>query len=771
MFLYNLKLIIRRLKNNKLYSLLNISGFAIGFSVVLIIAMFIFNESTVDQNFSGYKSIYRLVSSEDNDCSIRYEVADALTSEYPEIEYASPAQYLTGFSFTIGSEGEFATLNDIISTDNDFFRIFGLRLLSGFSGDPFSEKNSAVISSRLAGLLFGDISPLGKSIDVGGFIKTRITGVVEDFPENTSFFSDLYLNIEDENLRIMQSGDNGVMWNPASIFVRLNEGISKENLYSKLAQSELQLTYKRGTTWLQPLIDIYFDKQVKSNVNRSANTSMIYLFLAIALLILFLSIANHVNFSIALQFSRLKETGIKKTFGAGVGQLIWFHLRENLAGIILSFIAALLIVLEAMPLAGGLLDRKLDMLDMARFPVNILIVLILIMVVFLTSIVPVYLIRRFDIYRFISGLAVRTKGGFVNKILSVFQSAVSIILVICFITIFKQLSFARQTELGFDKDKLIRIKLPGNFEKGDILKQEYSRLSFVEAATLSLGTPGMINSRAGSGEPDNQFMLNCIETDEDFIPTFKIKLLKGRNFRENDRDTICIINEAALKQYGWENIDNRKFKNYGLTIVGVVNDFNVASLHEKIEPAVLIFKDRFRNTLSLRLSAGNTGDQISRMKEVWDEIMPDNKFDFVFYDDFFNSLYRKEEKEASAITIFSVLALVITLMGMIGLVFQSTLARSKEIGIRKINGAGIMEIMIIINKSLFRMMTIAFLIAVPVSFYAMNNWLQNFAYRTGLNWWIFAAGGLIVLAISAITLSWQSWRAATRNPVEALRYE
>ena len=370
MLLYNLKLILRRLRTNRLYSLLNIIGFAIGFAVVLIIALFIYNEKTVDRNFRGYKSIYRLIATDGNDCSIRFEVARNLMEHYPEVEVASPAQYLAGYSFSVGCEGSFATLEDLISTDNRFFEVFDLDLIEGFSEEPFSETSAAVISERLAALLFGDSSPLGRTIDVGGFMKARITGVVDNFPENTSFYSDLYLNIEDEKLRIMQSGDNGILWNPAYIFIRLREGFDGESLNSKLALANILLTFQEGSTWLQPLKDIYFGKQIKNNFNRTANTSMIFLFAAIAFLILFLSVANHVNFSISLQFARLKETGIKKSFGAGIRQLIGFHIYENLAGLLLSFFLAVIIVIEILPYAGSLLERNLEATDLIRYPVN-----------------------------------------------------------------------------------------------------------------------------------------------------------------------------------------------------------------------------------------------------------------------------------------------------------------------------------------------------------------------------------------------------------------
>jgi putative ABC transport system permease protein len=771
MFILNVKLILRSLKHNRLYSFLNISGFAIGFAVVLLITLFVYNEITVDHNFNEHQKIYRLISSEENNSFIKFEAAQELMEKYPEIESATPVQYATNYSFTVGCEGNYTTLEDLIVTNNRFFTIFNLKLVEGFSSEPFSEKNSAVISQNMAGLLFGETNPLGKTIDIGGTKRVRITGIVENFPLNTSFFSEIYVNIEDEKLRYIQSVDNGILYYPAYIYLKLKSGNNKTLLEKKLSQSEKVLSSQKGNFWLQPLDDIYFSKSIKNNFNRIANTSMIYLFAAIAVLILLLSITNHVNFSISRQFSRLRETGIKKSFGAGVYQLAYFHLAENLISVSFSFIISAAIVMEILPLADRLFERSLDILNLTRYPVNLFILTVILLVTILTSIVPLYMVGKFDIQKFMSGLIIKPKGGSINNILSVFQATVSIILIVSFITIYKQLSFAKHADIGFEKENLLRIKLPNDFERGDMIKQEFEKLSFVKSSTLSLGVPGMINSRAGSGEEENQFLLNCIEVDEDFLGTFGINLISGRNFHEGDEGKSCIINQTAFKKYGWEDIGNKKFKNYGLQVVGVMNDFNVSSLHNRIEPAVLIFKNRFKNTLSLRLEPGNVGQQIEQMKDSWNRLMPDNMFDFVFYSEYFNSLYQKEERLAIAVSIFSILALVITLMGMTGLIFQTCLARSKEIGIRKINGANITEIMVILNRDLIKWVVIAYIIAVPVSYLAMQKWLQNFAYRTELRWWIFALAGLIALGIALLTVSWQSWRAATRNPVEALRYE
>jgi putative ABC transport system permease protein len=772
MLIHNLKLSLRSLKKNRLYSFLNTTGFAIGFAVVMIIALFIYSEMTVDRCFEGNNRIFRIISSDENDCNLNYELAQQINDSYPEVETGCPVQYLSGWEFIIGCEGSFSKLTDLIATDNNFFSIFNLQLIEGFSSQPFSEVNSAVITQNLASKLFGNVSPLGKTIDIGGFINTHITGVIENFPDKASFYSDLFINIEDEKLRIIQSDINGISFYPANIYIRLNDANNNKLLEEKINRSNNLSATANSKLRLQPLNRIYFEKDIKNNFNRTANTSMLYLFTAIAGLILLLSIFNHVNFSISFQFARLRETGIKKTNGAGFQQLATYHFTENTVGILASFILSTGIVLLVLPLADRLFEHDLEVLAILEYPVNILILTLILTVIIITTIVPLYLVAKFDIRKFLSGEITGTRGGRINNILSVFQATVSIVLIIGVITIYKQLSYAKHAELGFDKEHLLRINLPGNFQNGDLVKQELGKFSFIKSSTLSLGVPGMINSRSGSGENDNQFWLNCLEVDEDFIETFGLELLDGRNFRQGDLEKACIINQAAFKKFGWENIEGKEFKNYGgLTVIGVANDFNVSSLHNAIEPAALIFKNRFMNTLTLRLEPGNIGQQMTQLKNAWEPIMPDYMFDYVFYDEFFNSLYQKEERLGQTVTIFSILAFIITLMGITGLIFQVCLSRTKEIGVRKVNGAKISEVMVMLNKDFVKWVVIAFVIATPVAWYAMNKWLQNFVYKTSLSWWVFALAGVLTLGIALLTVSWQSWRAATRNPVEALRYE
>jgi putative ABC transport system permease protein len=337
----------------------------------------------------------------------------------------------------------------------------------------------------------------------------------------------------------------------------------------------------------------------------------------------------------------------------------------------------------------------------------------------------------------------------------------------------KQLSYVKTTNLGFNKELLVRLNIPENYTNYNTLKQRFSDLSFVKGTSLSHGGPGFIQVGMGSNEEGNYFQMNCIYVDEDFIDVFGIPLLEGNEFLESDNGVSCYINETALKSYGWDNFEGKIFNNGregGYKIAGVVGDFNVASLHKPITPVCLIYNPNY-SAINLKLMPGNMGEQMNQIKETWKETVPEATLNFQFFDEYFDSLYRKEDRQGKAIALFSVIALIITCLGLLGQIVQTCIARIKEIGVRKVNGAKISEVITLLNKDFVLWVIIAFIIATPIAYYAMNKWLENFAYKTSLSWWIFALAGLLALGIALLTVSWQSWRAATRNPVEALRYE
>jgi putative ABC transport system permease protein len=388
---------------------------------------------------------------------------------------------------------------------------------------------------------------------------------------------------------------------------------------------------------------------------------------------------------------------------------------------------------------------------------------------------PVYILSKFNITDFLTGGRKRTGKQLVKQAMLTFQLTVSIALIAVVMLIFKQLQYIKHYDLGFDEEQLVRLELPYLFENQKALKNEVAKLPFIAGSALSNGYPGHINMSMGSGVEGDEFLVNCIYVSDDFLQTIGIHLVNGRDFLTGDKEQACIMNEEAMKRFGWENIDGKKYKNGregGYNVVGIVNNFNVESLHSALSPVALLYEpDREFNTLSLRLTSGNVGQQMEQLRKAWKSFLPDDPMEFTFYDSQFQAMYLKEDKLAKSITFFSFIAIVLTCMGILGQIFLTSINRTKEIGIRKVNGAKVSEILVILNKDFVKWVFVAFVLASPVAYYAMHKWLENFAYKTSLSWWIFALAGLIALGIALLTVSWQSWRAATRNPVEALRYE
>ena len=397
-------------------------------------------------------------------------------------------------------------------------------------------------------------------------------------------------------------------------------------------------------------------------------------------------------------------------------------------------------------------------------------------VIFLNSFAPLYFLSRFSISGFLSGSGIKTNGKQIWKqTLLIFQLTVSVALIAVVLVIFRQLEYIKHSDPGFNNELLMRINIPYNFPQTNTMKQELDKLPFVANTTISSGCPGMINHRMDSDLGGKSITVNCIYVGNNYLNTMDMELLEGRDFLDGDMKKTCLINEEALKQYGWDNFEGKKLEigtEGGLEVIGIIKDFKFTSYHKAVEPLALLFDGAgFGNVLSVRLTAGNIRQQIDQIMKVWKSVSPDEPFSFIFYDDFFQSFYEKEEKLASSITFFSLIAITLTCMGILGQIFMICLTRVKEIGIRKINGAKISEVLLMLNRDFIRWFALAFLIATPVSWFISHKWLENFVYKTSLSWWIFALSGVLALIIILVTVSWQSWRAATRNPVEALRYE
>jgi len=773
---FRIILAVRNLLKNKLYSFLIIGGFAISFTASILIGLFYSVESNVDRGFSEYKNIYRLYDANKNKAELDYKLNTVLAGNYPDIKKACPVG-LSYFPITLKDPEtkNYTRIEHVISTNDNFFDVFSIKTLSTLDKQPFSQHNSAVITESVAKKLFGDKNPLGRTIEEEFFTAT-VTAVMEDLPGNSSFKAELLLNSENENFQMSMECNNGICIYPTEHVLLLNNGVNPDEFAKNLNASIGKFNTTTDSLALQNISDIYLSTLDMgwSDSHFKGNSKMLMIFLAIGILIVLLSSINYFNYTMSIQYAKMKEIGINKTNGAENSHLLANTLIEVSLRIFISLIFSVILVALLLPLTEVIFGKEIQIVDINFQQLWPVFAAIIGGIILLNSLAPIYILSKFKISDFLTKGRNKTGKQFGKQAMLTFQLTVSIALIAVVMLIFKQIQHVKHHDLGFNKEQLVRIELP-NFENQETLKKEVSNLPFVTTSTLSFGYPGNINMSMGSGVQGDEFMVKCIYISEDFLETFGINLIEGRHLLSGDKDQACLINEAAIKRYGWKTIENKKYNNGregGYDVVGVVNNFNVQSLHSALTPVALLYEpDREFNTLSLRLIPGSVSQQISELRKVWKSLLPNDPMEFTFYDSQFQAMYEKEDKLVKSITFFSIIAIVLTCMGILGQIFLISMNRTKEIGIRKVNGARISEVLIMLNRDFLKWVAIAFVIATPIAWYAMNQWLQDFAYKTELSWWIFALAGLLALGIALLTVSWQSWRAARRNPVEALRYE
>ena len=777
MLRFKIRLAVRNLLKNKLYSFLIIGGFAIGFTASILIGLFYSTEKNVNRHFAGYQNIFRLYDAKKSKSGLDYKLNTVLAENYPDIEKTCPL----GFSYypiTVKDpeSKDYIRIEYVVSTNNSFFDVFSVKILSGSENNPFSQQNSAVITESVAKRLFGDKNPLGRTISEE-FFSATVTAVMEDLPKNSSFKAEMLLNSENTDFQMSMECDKGVCIYPVEHVVMLKNGANPDDLVKNLNASIGNFNTTTDSLALQNISDIYLSTMDLgwSDSHFKGNYRMLFIFLAIGILIILLSSINYLNYTVSMQYAKMKEIGINKTNGAEKIHLLANSFIEVSIGILIALVISVFLVAMLLPSTGVFFGREIHLTDVNFYQLLPVLGVLVAGIILFNSLAPIYILSKFNISDFLSGGRKRTGKQWGKQAMLTFQLTVSIALIAVVMLIFKQLQFVKHHDLGFNKEHLVRMELPYKFQNQEALKNEVAKLPFVNGSALSNGYPGNINMTMGSGVEGDEFMVKCIFIGDDFLKTFGVILTDGRDFLPGDKDRACLMNEAAVKRFGWESIEGKKYNNGrdgGYNVVGVVNNFNVQSLHSALTPVALLYEpDREFNTISVRLVPGNISQQITDLQKTWKSLLPDEPMEFAFYDTQFQAMYEKEDKLAKSITFFSIIALVLTCMGILGQIFMISLNRTKEIGIRKVNGARISEVLIMLNRDFVKWVAIAFVIATPIAYYAMNKWLQNFAYKTSLSWWIFALAGVLALGIALLTVSFQSWKAATRNPVEALRYE
>lgn len=775
---------LRGMGKNKVFTMLNLVGFTIGMATCTVLSLFLYKEYTVDTSFPGYKNIFRLVGEKSNGSQMDYNLADALKTTYPAFVRVVPVGIET-FDFSLKRvQGDgFVRIQQVISTSNEFFGLFSMKLILGDPAKPFADLNSVVLTCSTAEKLFGTIDVLGEEVNLSDFFTLTVSAVVEELPGNSSLRPDLFLNCENEKLRmsVFCEGDQSTCYNPFAIYVQLNSGTDRVQLADQVNAAFPANKSKTTGIRFQSISDIYLDSKVVDNANSAGSRGWLFIFSSITLLILSLSVINYVNFTLSKQLSTLKQLGIRMINGASRNQQRAYYITEVSLFVLLSFLLAVVTTVLVLPYAERLLNATLDIRWMLTPVFGVSIALFLLAIIGIASMAPLYIISRFDVQKLLGKkeLGRGTQRG--KTYLTIFQLMVTIVLLVVLLLVQKQLHYVKTTDLGLDQEHLIFLELPFAKDNKQALKQQVNQVSFVESASLSSGIPGSIRLKFGisenreNGENHPDMLFHVIYADEDFLKTFHIELSEGRELLESDWKQACYINEEAYRQYGWDHLENRTFyqgREEGFKIIGKVKNFTTTSLHAAIAPTCIVYSDDQNfNSLSIRLKPGEVQEQLDKLRAVWKEVMGSEPFLVTFYDAYFDAMYRKEQQQSKAIATFSFIAILITSLGLLGQIVQAGIARRKEIGIRKVNGASIPEIMRLLVNDFLKWLAVAFLIAVPIAWYSADQWLMNFSYKTKLSWWVFVLVGLATLCFVLLTVGYQTYKTAATNPLESLKDE
>ncbi len=810
MFKNFLKVAIRNIFRQKIYALINILGLAIGLACSLLIMVFIMHELSYDMFHSKKDQIYRLCikgkigETEMDMAYTAVPTAPAFKQEFPEITEAIRLENRNDVLFRYG-EKSFVE-DDLLWADSTFFKIFDFRLISGQPDRVLTEPQTIVLTEKMANKYFGDEEAVGKSINMGSdSTEYRITGIVENPPENSHLgfnFIASFHSLEKAKNTIWLSHN-------LSTYFLLGEDVNANLLEEKIQPVMLKYVgpeveqflgvpidqfMEAGNAYgmyLQPLSDIHLNPEIQQSMKPPHERKYIYIFSLIAAFILIIACINFMNLSTARSANRSREVGMRKVLGSTKNLLVGQFLMESIFLSLIALILGIVLLELLLPAFSNLihLDLRVD-----YFANPIIIPYLIILVIFvgiLSGSYPAFYLSSFRPLAVLSGkLATGMKTGWLRSILVVLQFTISIGIVIATIVVTRQVNYLLNKDLGYETEQMVNIQRAGALGQEHIqtFKQEIANIPGVITSTNStmlMGNPNNSNSYSIEGQPfENSFILNTNWIDFDYAETFELEVVQGRFLSPDyaSDSTNVVVNEAAVRAFNMEdplsiriiqpsrNPEDRIFHQ----IVGVVRDFHFASLHTPIEPFVLIHKATdwdWGGYLTVRLETENLQRTISEIENTWKEFTSNQPMEYSLLDDDLAARYEEEKRTGTIFGIFSVLAILVACLGLLGLSSYSAEQRTREIGLRKVMGATVSNIVRLLSKETLILILIATIISVPVAWITMGNWLESFAFRIKMGPFIFIMAFLGALAIALLTVSIQAMNAALKNPAESLRYE
>jgi len=797
----------RNLKSNKVFSLINIFGLSVGLACCMLIGAYLHHELSYDTYSANSKQLYRVgLRTIGNSVSTDYPFVDVAVGQgiknaFPEV-VASTRISNWGTAFVRYNGVRFKETK-LALIDSNFLGLFSIPLLEGDIKTALTEPNSIVITKAFEKKYFGNAGGLDKLLTVGD--KTvKVTGVIDKIPDNSHFHADAFLSMATEVTPSTKQTWSNVGY---YTYVLLEKNADAKKLEAGFPQlvakfvvpevqhdmgvslAEAQKSVNSFRFFLQPLTDIHLHSAGKYEFEPNGDIHYIYIFGALAFFILLLACINFTNLSTASATKRSKEIGIRKVLGSAKSKLVSQFLTESVMLTFLAMLFAMGLVYLLLPYFNNLSGKNIPMTFFLSYYAVAFEFTLTFFVGVVAGIYPAFFLSSFQIIATLKGgSATKAAGkGLLRSSLIVFQFAISTALIIATFVVYQQLHFMQTTKLGYDKNQVLVINDANTLgDNISAFKQQLLGDNRIVNATISDNVPGYANmggsviyaNDIGDKQNHTDIQCNIYWIENSYIPTLEMHLTGGRNFYPSSRSDSAsvIVNEAAIRELGFGNIDpiGKTIIRSGqrhYTIVGVVKDFHYTSAKQKIGPLMMLAAAKNAGTIIAKINTKDVHHLINDIKNHWNNYTTGAPFSYSFLDEQFASLYSAEEHTGQIFTSFSIIAIIIASLGLFGLVAYMVRQRVKEIGIRKVLGASAGNITVMLSKEFLQLILIAALIAFPVTWYTMNKWLQDFAYRITIQWWVFVLAGSIALLVAAVTISFQSIKAALANPVNSLRSE
>ena len=793
----------RSIIKNRTYSLLNILGLSAGLTCFAFIALWVNDELSYDKFNTNYERIYRLVSAQktatgfSESAMTSAPMAKALSNDYPEVENAVRMKVREEI---VTHKNQQVLQPGILLTDPSFFNVFSYHLIKGNEATALREPFSLVLTESSAKKYFGNKDPIGQTLllnmyDSTGYgVNYTITGVTPDPPQHAHFTFNMLASfktievVHPDVLTVDGWGDESFY-----TYVLLKRGVDAKAFSDKIALfygnyiGDLFKLWKPIYSYkLQPLTHIHLRSNLQNEIAANGSITQVYIFFIIGIFILLLAAINYINLATARSTSRAKEVSIKKVAGADRQQLIFQYLFESVFTAIVALLFCCLLCALLQPAFYQLTGKALSLFSYPLLTSFLFAVTVFLGII--SGIYPALILSAFKPAIVLKGsFKSSDKGILLRKTLVVSQFVITMILITGIVFIYSQMSFIKHKDLGYDKDVLLFINENGN---SDVIKGYTAFKSDLLNSSLISGVArsnSLIVGGLGDGGAEtvdykgNALQVNTsrLRVDPDYLNVYGIKLLAGKNFsQQSSHDSIrpVIINEMAVHKFGWRNNEAAIGKPFTMgdrkgVIIGVTNDFHYSSLGQLIQPLAIYPIDEHFSRITLKVDITKANDVVAYIQKIWKQHFPSALFDYDFVSSQIKAQYVAEERFSKILLYFSILSILIACLGLYGLISYTIFQRTKEIGIRKVLGATADNIVIILSGGLLRLVLLACFISIPIAWYAMNEWLRNFAYRIHLSWWLFIISALLVLLIALITVSFQSIKAAIANPVKSLRTE